>query len=327
MEFGEPGQIGSFRVKFDALGAGVVFLQLMDNFVDTAARQRAERGDFHPDDYQLLVYAGGDYSFRVRQSRDKPLFKGQRLDLDRWEHEVDEDSDEVRFWIDSDNGLRLTKTFRHRPELRGLVLELKLENRGSESLSGAFLCDLGGAALVNKSELMLFTAPPMAIGVAEGGEPEYLQPEPGQRKELLSLQGLDLSMTGTTNRFFGGFFWPDNEASRQAVTRVDVTAVPRQDDPLAGKAGSMPHLRLNTRVGIPRPGADEVVSFNVFLGPKSFRVFDEQPEFARFLPIMDVDLEPPCCGLSVPGGRFMAASLLKLLGWFESIIGSWASPS
>ena len=321
-EFGEPGQRGSFRVQFDARGAGVVFLQLMDNFVNTAAKERAARGDYDPADYQLLVYAGGDYSFVVNQSPDTPLFQ-QNLTTARWEHAVDESTGEVRFWIDSAEGLRLTKTFRHRPELRGLLVELQLENRGSESMSGAFLFDLGGPALVHKPELMFLTTTAVAIGSVVGSEEAVVQPpELGLTQELLALQNQELSMAGTTNRFFGGFFWPDADTDPRAVRRITVDAL-RQNDPEAGDVGPIPRLWLDTKIAIPAPGASSTVGLNIFLGPKSYRVFDEQPEFQRFLPIMDFDLEPPCCGLNVPGGRFMASSLLKLLGWFESILGSW----
>lgn len=326
--FGAPGERGSYRVQFDEHGAGVVFLQMMDEFVDAAA---GRNGAHRPGDYLLLLYAGGDYSFSVAESGDQSLFP-MNLSTARWQHAVEDGA--VRFWIESD-GLRLSKIFSHSPEQRGLIWELRLENLGRETVPPTALFELGGPCLFSQPELMLFTSPAIAIGTAAGGAPVHLVPQPGVRQPLLALEGADLSMAGTTNRFFGGFLHPLDDATSRALQRIDVVALPRQDlrVPLGGgdppemavvEAGSQPQLRIAARLDVPPPGGASSLSLGCYLGPKSYRVFGEQPEFARYLPIMDVDLEPPCCGgIVVPGGRFMASTLLRLLGWFESVVGNW----
>jgi YidC/Oxa1 family membrane protein insertase len=52
-------------------------------------------------------------------------------------------------------------------------------------------------------------------------------------------------------------------------------------------------------------------------------VFETLKNPERFAPILNVDLTTPCCLVEVPGGRFMAKLLLKLLGWFHDVIGNW----
>src|SRR5215467_8683283 len=70
-QFGERGAPGSFLLQFDDRGAGVVWLQLLDHYVDAAAAHKEHPGD---DDYQLLLWAGTDadgrpvaYSFRLEE--------------------------------------------------------------------------------------------------------------------------------------------------------------------------------------------------------------------------------------------------------------------
>jgi YidC/Oxa1 family membrane protein insertase len=100
--------------------------------------------------------------------------------------------------------------------------------------------------------------------------------------------------------------------------------LPRADDPVTGTlAGSSPRVVLSMAMPVPAVGQSSKLSYGVYLGPKSFRVFDGIAEQERFLPVMDVDLEPPCCGVSVPGGLAMAKALLKLLDWFHSLVGNW----
>ncbi|HEB53938.1 MAG TPA: membrane protein insertase YidC, partial [bacterium] len=44
----------------------------------------------------------------------------------------------------------------------------------------------------------------------------------------------------------------------------------------------------------------------------------------RFRPVLELDLNPPCCGgITVPGGRPMAKLLLWLLGVFYDVLGNW----
>src|SRR5262249_34876112 len=64
-------------------------------------------------------------------------------------------------------------------------------------------------------------------------------------------------------------------------------------------------------------------TFGIYLGPKSYRVFGESKEHERLLPVLDHDLEPACCVVTVPGGRLMAEILVKLLALFHGVVGNW----
>ncbi|MGE3175158.1 MAG: YidC/Oxa1 family membrane protein insertase [Planctomycetota bacterium] len=321
-EFGRDGERGSYRVKFDDRGAGVVFVQTMDHYVDADTRGSAEHG---PDDWMLLAWSDGDFAFRLGQRGEGPF--AQSLWTAAWTRE-ELASGDVRFWIDSeDGGLRLSKTFRHRPDQRELALELALENRGvGGAVAGALPLTLTGPALVNRAEVSLFGTAAWSIAQIAGGEPVHAGPAAdGRAADLLTTGGQPLSFAGTTNRFFGGFLYPLDEAAAVAVQAIRAESWPPveyPDPPL--KAHSMPRALFDLNLPLPAAGQTSSLTFGVYLGPKSFRVFEEQPAHARFLPIMDVDLEPPCCGgIVVPGGRFMATMELKLLAFFHDYVGSW----
>ncbi len=319
-EFGADGAPGSFRVKFDAQGAGVVYVMTKDHFVDASA---AAKAGHEKDDYMLLVWCGADYALRVGPAAGSGRVFAADLWTDRWEHaDVD---DGVRFTIDSGNGLRLHKTYHYRPAERGFAVELRLENTGFTGAATGLDLDLVGPTLVNRSELSLLGNPAVAIAQVVGAEAKHLAPDKaGARQPLLPVDGQELAMAGSTNRFFGGFVFPLDDGGRHAVTAVAVDSLPRVEDlEFEIHAHTMPRAVLSLRLPVPTKDAASVATFGVYLGPKSFRVFGESPERERFLPIMAVDLEPPCCGVSVPGGRLMATLLVKLLGLFHDFVGAW----
>lgn len=323
---GEPGSRGALRIEFDRRGAGIWSIRLLDHYVSRAAGRKAEH---QPADYELLVsdVVPGNLSLVLQQDARSNLFP-QRLDgVDGTAWQREDLPDGVRFELASGTGLVLQKTFRHRPEHRGLELELGLRNDGDAAAPGNLLqLVLVGPSLVNSKDVTLFGNPAVAIGRAVGVEdgPAPIHPAKGAPvARLLTLDGRELSFVGATNRFFAAFLYPLDTASATAIAAVDVGSIPRVDDPRTEtSAGWVARALHDVRLQVPAVGQATTLRFGLYLGPKSFRVFDEQPEHARFLPIMDVDLEPPCC-ITVPGGRFMATLLLKLLGWFESVVGNW----
>ena len=322
-EFGRRGAPGSFRVLFDDRGAGIVFLQLGDHYRDAAAAHKAQPGD---DDLQLLLWAGADYSFRILEQSQRMQQSRLHFPVDPgtapWQREEPADGS-VRFTLDSTTGLRLRKTFRARPDQRILELELELANAGFTGGEGDWFFELVGPGLINRSEPSLFSNPAVAIGVS-GERQEWRGPQANQVQELLRIDGQELAMAGSTNRFFGAFVFPLDDVARRCVLGVDVTTGPHADDQEFGiKANSAPRTRLAMKLAAPPPEQVTKATFGVYLGPKSYRVFAERPEYARFLPIMDVDLNTTCCVVTVPGGRLMAQVLIRLLSWFQGLIGSW----
>lgn len=321
-EFGNKGDVGSFRVKFDDRGAGIYFLQTMDHFATPESRAKKTE-ELGPDDYMLLLGNGSDYSLLLRELETQ-LFEKSPWEA-AWTRTVAPDA--VSFSIESARGLRLTKTFRHRPDQRSLALELKLENlRLADAAVPSVLLQLAGPAVVNRTELAMFGTSAWAIASSESSDVAHIGASAdGARQDLMAFDDKRFKMAGSSNRFFGGFLYPMDEASSQAVVRIDVESLPRvANADLKVAARSMPRTLLQVRLPVPAVGSASSVAFGLYLGPKAFSVFDESPEHERFLPILDVDLEPPCCGsIVIPGGRFMATMLVKLLGFFHGLCGVW----
>jgi len=94
---------------------------------------------------------------------------------------------------------------------------------------------------------------------------------------------------------------------------VGTTAIP---------ALSVPRGYYGLRLDVPSNGRSSETSLALYMGPKSADVFDQNEAYHEpFQAIMDVDLEPMCCG--IPLVRPLAKGLLWLLRRFESFVGSW----
>ncbi len=327
--FGQPGEKGAMEVTFHPAAGSILSVRLLDHFESTEAARRAEP---RREDYLLVAtdVQPGLTAFSLSQVPPATLFPmrlngvpGNGQAAVPWQ--VEELPDGIRFALDSGSGLRLEKTFRHRPGQRGLGLELTLRHAPGGHAAGELLCDMTGLTLINTKDLSLFGNPAVAIAVEQAGARHVLHPAAGtQRVPLPFPAGAALSMAGTTNRFFGAFLFPLDEAAATAVRGIQVHSLPYDaDDPRTHTPRGMAPLAIyRLALPVPAAGGASTVTFGLYVGPKSYSVFDESPEHARFDPIMDVDLEPPCC-VTVPGGRFMASLLLKLLGWFHSVVGSW----
>lgn len=319
-DFGAPGTRGAFRVKFDRRGAGIFSLQMLDHYVSLDAARREQH---EPGDYQLLLYGGANLSMRLQlDSRSAGLF-GVPIGSAPWN--VEQLDDAVRFTIAGKDGLLLAKTYRHRPSHRELALEVELTLPATSKAlpdAVAFL-DLIGPVLVNPVEASMFGNPAVAIGATPEVPQAVVKPHQGPTQVLFDIDGRELGFAGSTNRFFAAFLYPLDEVSNRAVHKVEVDSVPsRKDEVSATNPFTVAQPIFGFRMAVPQPGATSAVRFGLYLGPKSYTVFAEQPEHARFEPIMNVDLEPPCC-IVVPGGRLMASMLLKLLGIFHGLVGNW----
>lgn len=320
--FGAPGDKGSFRVMFDDRGGSVYFVQTMDHVASTAALAvpPAER---MPGDHMLLVGDGADYSFVLREV-DTAIFV-ENPAFATWTRRVEPGA--VTFELQGKDGIVLRKRYLHRPAQRGIALEIELQNTGTTTLPVANLSFvLAGPAVAHSADASMFGTSAWAIAVPEGGTQSHVAADAkGVVQPLLALDGQPWSMIGSSNRFFGAFLFPLDDGAMRAVTRVDVESLPAAErTDLHILPRSMPRSLVSLRLPSPQPSATSKASFGVYLGPKSHAVFAEEKEHERFVPILDVDLEPPCCfGIVVPGGRFMASTLVKLLNVFHSAIGQW----
>ncbi|MGC6489463.1 MAG: membrane protein insertase YidC [Planctomycetota bacterium] len=312
-EFGAPGETGSFRARFSKQTAGVIWLQATDHYVslEKARKEQHEIGDY------LLLFDNPDHALRVFQA-DGGVFAKDPADAD-WE--VEDIADGLKFTLDDGQGLVLEKVLRHDPTQRGFVLELTLRNTGSDKV-GAQAFSMLGPALVVPQVSGLFGEVAVSIAAPLEGDAQHVTPSKEGRLQQLDVSPSLLSFAGSTNRFFGAFLYPLDDAARSALTQLEVLTV-------APRPGVEPPDNLTSRVryglklAIPRAGEATTARYGLYLGPKSFRVFDTLEDPARFAPILDVDLNPPCCGITIPGGRFMAKFLVGLLGTFYEFLGNW----
>ena len=315
--FGADAVDGSFRARFSRNGGGLVFLQAIDHYKSLASARLPTHG---PDDWLLLTTNGIDHALRLVAETGSAAFP---METGRATWTATDIEGGVKFTLDSTTGLVLEKVLRHDPKGRGFTLEIALRNESSQAV-GNVPFELLGPTLTLPSESSLFGTLAVSIAAPVQGDPVWVAPAPGKVQDL-QIDPKSLSFAGSTNRFFAAFLWPHDDAARAALTKFTVDTLPLQDDPDSHtKAATVTRMRYGLSLAVPAVKGETRVTYGLYLGPKSFRVFETLPEPAKFAPILDVDLNPPCCpGVTVPGGRPMAKLLLKLLGWFHDVIGNW----
>jgi YidC/Oxa1 family membrane protein insertase len=313
--FGAIGEVGSFRARFARDGGGMVFLQAADHYKSLADARKPTK---QAGDLLILASNGADHALRLFHVQPTTAFPADPS-VARWT--IEDVPERVTFTLDGGAGLVLEKVLRHEPKQRGFVLELALRNVSSTA-TGSLDFVLTGPMLVAPSESSLFGTLAVALAVPTGGEPQSVPPHPGS-VHTFAVDGQALQFAGSTNRFFGAFLWPKDAAAGAALNGLHVDTLPLQDDEFGTKAGTSTRVRYGVRLQVPPVGQETRLSYGLYFGPKSYRVFDTLPEPARFAPILDVDLRSPCCGLEVPGGRMMAKLLLSLLGWFHDVVHNW----
>lgn len=310
--FGQPGEVGSFEARFSRSTAGIIWLQAKDHYVSVEA---ARKEDHEGEDYLLLI-DDAQHSMRLFQPAGG-LFAKNPSD-EQWA--MEDISDGVKFTLADGKGLVLEKVFVYDQEQRGFNITIKLTNESSDLIGKIQDFWLGGPALVSPKNSSLFGDVSTAIVAPINGEVVTAKASPQFVNQPLVIGPGMLSFAGSTNRFFGGFIWPKDENSRSAVTAYTVETVPAR----AGQEDNLTtRMVFGLQFAVPQKGQSSTLSYGLYLGPKSYRVFETLPDPTLFVPILDNDLEPPCCGISVPGGRYMATMLLSLLGWFYGIFGNW----
>ncbi|MFT7534696.1 MAG: YidC/Oxa1 family membrane protein insertase [Hyphomicrobiaceae bacterium] len=312
--FGDPDTRGSFEACFSKLTAGIVWLKAKDHYVTAEAANSEEKAS---GDYLLLI-DNPDHALRlIQQNQQNGALFAKDPAQDSWE--MQDIRDGVKFTLADGEGLVLEKVFLYDQQARGFTVTLTLRNETSE-VRGNQLFWLNGPTLVSPKVASLFGDVSVAIAAPLEGDAVTLGPSPEFANQQFEIAASMLAFAGSSNRFFGAFVYPKDDASRTALSRLTVQTVP----PRAGQDDN-PSTRVifDVQLTVPGKGLSTSVNYGLYLGPKSYRVFETLPEPALFEPILVNDLEPPCCGMSVPGGRFMATTLLSLLGWFYGVFGNW----
>ena len=340
-KFGELDDKG-YQVVWSRYGAGVRSITLNDHYVspDAAKKPELELADYYPIvpdygpgprdwKYGLVLEGRGMTRFA------KAIDDGPNLQL--WDAE--EKDDTVVFSLDMEDGLVLEKVFSYEPDTRDLKLEIRLR-RVSDRPAGAptapteYGVRLRGVHLWNPYQERVFQNPAVAAGsyVAPDGTqlPNRWIPVAAGNQPLLpppdAPMGSEFQFAGTTNRFFGGFLFPDPEdpAARAAVTGVGCRSWPPAERPVGDhfkiEAGSVPEVYLDLTLAVPKKkDATTSLHYRLYLGPKSSSVF--AGDYAQFEVVMDGDLTTPCC--CIPGLQSLARGIIWLLTGFYGLVGNW----
>jgi YidC/Oxa1 family membrane protein insertase len=339
-DFGLRDGVG-FQVTFDNRVGGIREVRMLDHYVTVAAKKQASHED--TDYYPIVEPAvAGLVAFMLEEERGfARRFKRVHVDGDkddsgeyaRWQP-TDGDN-EVKFTLDCKDGRVLEKRFYHEPGRRDLGVTISLRNTGVDDADAGQLYPLvlRGVTLPNpRSERVLGGNPALALGAtrdpATGRATHYAPKDWASRANatVVAAQGdARFAWGGVTNRFFGGFLYPvDDEAARH-IAHMRVEPLPEADDAERDLAArSVPFGEYLIHLRVPKNGESSSLPLRVYLGPKSFEVFEEREEYRQFLPVMDEDLTPPpCLFCTVPGVTWMAKNLLYLLEFLHKIVGNW----
>lgn len=342
-DFGPSGDkpVG-YRIRFDPVGGSVRSITLLDQSEPRESRHSPVAPyEIVPPEYANPAEHNNVYPALTLSSPDRELFAGlpNGLDLSTWKL-VGNDDRGVRFELEVGNGLVLERSYSWQAGRRDLLLEFAV--RCTKAIDGApdhVTLFLDGVALAAPhSEWVLGQRPSLAVGSTVSTSAGSVQTfhhvadEKGLPKDAeahtiaveLAQRPADgsIDFAGTANRFFGCFLYPADDAARAALLRAavirHVPGVPQHGAPQM----SIPLVRYTIYLPMPAAQAESRVSFRMYLGPKSYPVFDENPEYERFDPVMKHTLDPACF-CTPPGARAIATFLLWLLGILHGLVGNW----
>lgn len=330
--FGELDGYG-YQVEWSLYGAGIRAIALNDEYVDSAAKLKAEKDA--TDYYPIVPYYGTrlqrDWNYGlVLEGRGKTRFPkaiddGTKNQLWKQLPKRKNGDSEVKFILDMENGLILEKVFRFEPGCRDLVLDINLVNKGAKGLPATYQVALRGVQIWNPTAEHLLGNPASAYaGVIDAdGDQTLLALGATEATKILwaSQQGGPLLFAGTTNRFFAGFLYPADPDAAAAMNSVETRNWPPTTFPVGGlqiDAHSVPEVLCNLDLIVPQPDQTTTVTFHLFLGPKSSASFSNEnwPDYAPMELVMDKDLTPACCCSEI-------SILAKALVWLLTVFHGW----
>ena len=329
--FGRPGEPGAMWVSFDKRGAAVTKVWLRDHFESVESKRKQDHdpaSDFYvlvkeaqPGFWGMMLEPEGS----ARQVFDPAPIDGlvnKEGEYQTWSVQQDEES--VTFSLDCKNGYVFEKSFRHVRGRRDLEVAITLKNV-SHATEEVQLALRGFSLTAPTSDQMIGSSPSAAFGLRlEAGKPA----DSGKivhvggtntREEMVSNSSASsIAFAGSMNRFFAAFLVPLDKETQQSLYAVHVDKIVSADS--AGGAVPVPRYSLKLR---PEKGQSATLKCLLYLGPKSYDIWKERPEYEHFRYALDADLAPVGCFCTVPGSATMAMVLLKGLSLLHSWFGSW----
>lgn len=332
-ELGEPG----FHVEFHTRGGGIKWVDLLDYFSTPNKR-------LHDDEhlYRVIAFEPGVFSFAIEDFLGLfPVEVGdklRRVEHVDWLRVATTPENEVAYELALANGLTIRKSFRFFKGQRHFQIAVKLIDRGKtatgekSALPEAWTYRLRGASVLNNPSDEFFMNPATVFAMPEGGEellrggPKSAPDDPDLPDVFVRTPSTGIAWAGSSSRFFTSILWPDDADSKAALRAVEVRSLPYDDD-------GVPKTKAYTNVAavfqltqriVPyvenEAKASELV-FNCYLGPKSRDILEDDADYARFLPVCDLDLATGC--FCAPGAEPLAKMLLWVLKLFQSLVGNW----
>lgn len=329
LDFGTPGEPGSYWAKFTNVGGRLLELRLA-NYYSTEGLDDAHKAEL--DHWERLLVpveqAGGAQlaSLSLVTTKDFRSLSDKALDQVLWTmEELPAPERGVRFEYGPGNGLVFRKTLRHVPGSYEFEFQLEVENRGS-LLAQPIEFFFTPAACVPKSSADKFYNEPKAIAAGRDGDrglpsttEEAQDSDPGSTTGgALSVEGNYVHFAGVHNKYFA--FLLRGADARTAVTLRSASwrqvfdagyvADLGEPDPTAGWRFITTDVRMGSEV--PATGSTTSHTYRIFAGPKSREVLSDAGAEFEALALEDL-------------GFFdgIASFLLKILNFFQGIVGNW----
>ena len=328
LEFGVPGDPGSYRAEFTNRGAQLLELRVADYFdaISLSDEEHADPAHWVTVLRSVQTHLGPTGSLVWTASESAKHLLTESMQDALWQHEVLKNRHGeiagVRFEYAPGSGVLFTKTLRAIEGTHRFTLELGIENLSAESAAGIAQFRLAVADCVPPSEAKWYQGPNAVVGWrhADGSvsvDQQIRKEKPGNdRSGSLSGTG-EMSFAGAHNKYFAFFVFPGEEQDlrelhgvRWRSTYDEEWSRDPENDPEAGWRAIAADLEL--KLVIPAVGQKSVTQLEVYAGPKSHaEMVEANPDLQEFI---DDEL-----------GMFawIGKAILGILGFFHGIVGNW----
>ena len=329
---GKPGQRGSYEALFTNRGGALRELRLGD-YYDTAALDPAQRADVAHWTHlvsQVETAQGKTRSFLLGTSASSRELAPKPLEDELWVMHVlgePEHPSGIEFKLAPGSGVALTKRFTFRPDSHEIEFTLELENsarEGPESRVGFVLTPI---ACMPTESADQYYAEPQAVACVpkpEGGAELLAKPRDEAGSKLFDAFGVQRAplFAGVQNKYFATLLRPAPKDLAAQASIVGASWRLLRDEGFArahpadaARAWKQVVTDLQLELVLPVKGQKKSWSYVVYAGPKDRHELENAyPEHAL---LVQNDLSTFRIISSI------AAVLLAVLGFLESIAGNW----